>query len=452
MPIEKSCLYGTTCSAVEDAAAVEYAQAQAARRGPRIIPTIVTLMVRALEGLRRGKQLQEGGGQVPPLYTPAAVMRSETTPRREPRGHAVGRPGDVAEPRRGAQPAVETGPARQRHTALPAPPHNPGRPRSTGESGGRRPIAPLPPPERCANTNTSLVTPLWLHLSGVRGLALRCTKIPPYRLGKKFATSAHVGPVLLRSPVRRDPVIHSRLPPTLGGTGEKTLSTNVSTRWAGGGGVAGPRGISLHAAPQWTLGFNNEVLRADKGETRWPWSSAGKQGRGKQEIPEKTRLSVASSCTIPVSCENPKKRSRNAGPLKHHQSFKAADTVGPTMSWSRRADTFLRVVLSKHNLSAKCRQIIGPISVLSATVVSMTSDNGFLHGYTAYFWTSCRRRPGILPPSSRRRPRLPTIQLPQAHHLATIQRQQVWHLASIQQPQAWHLAAIQQLQIPKLVC
>ncbi|KAJ8888266.1 hypothetical protein PR048_007753 [Dryococelus australis] len=45
------------------------------------------------------------------------------------------------------------------------------------------------------------------------------------------------------------------------------------------------------------------VLRADVGEVRRIWSSAGMKGREKLEIPEETRRSVASSGTIP-KCEN----------------------------------------------------------------------------------------------------------------------------------------------------
>ncbi|KAJ8895752.1 hypothetical protein PR048_001090 [Dryococelus australis] len=48
-----------------------------------------------------------------------------------------------------------------------------------------------------------------------------------------------------------------------------------------------------------TPAHDNEVLRADEGEM----SSTEMQGRGKREIPEKTRRSVTSSGTIPT-CEN----------------------------------------------------------------------------------------------------------------------------------------------------
>ncbi|KAJ8885687.1 hypothetical protein PR048_011885 [Dryococelus australis] len=48
----------------------------------------------------------------------------------------------------------------------------------------------------------------------------------------------------------------------------------------------------------------NEVLRAVEGEARGKWSSSGTQGRGKQEIIEKTRQPAALSGTIPT-CENP---------------------------------------------------------------------------------------------------------------------------------------------------
>ncbi|KAJ8885905.1 hypothetical protein PR048_012111 [Dryococelus australis] len=50
--------------------------------------------------------------------------------------------------------------------------------------------------------------------------------------------------------------------------------------------------------------LNSEVLRADEGEARRVWSSAGMKGRGKRETPEKTRQPAASSGTIPT-CENP---------------------------------------------------------------------------------------------------------------------------------------------------
>ncbi|KAJ8869144.1 hypothetical protein PR048_030712 [Dryococelus australis] len=48
---------------------------------------------------------------------------------------------------------------------------------------------------------------------------------------------------------------------------------------------------------------NDEVLRADAGETTREWSSAGMRGWGKREIPEKNR--PASSGTIPT-CESPR--------------------------------------------------------------------------------------------------------------------------------------------------
>ncbi|KAJ8885892.1 hypothetical protein PR048_012098 [Dryococelus australis] len=50
--------------------------------------------------------------------------------------------------------------------------------------------------------------------------------------------------------------------------------------------------------------LNNEVLRADEGEMRREWISAGMRGRRKQDIFEKTRQPAASSGTIPT-CENP---------------------------------------------------------------------------------------------------------------------------------------------------
>ncbi|KAJ8867216.1 hypothetical protein PR048_031011 [Dryococelus australis] len=50
--------------------------------------------------------------------------------------------------------------------------------------------------------------------------------------------------------------------------------------------------------------LNSEVLRADKGEVRRVWSSAGMKGQGKREIPEKTHRPAASSSTIPT-CEYP---------------------------------------------------------------------------------------------------------------------------------------------------
>ncbi|KAJ8870035.1 hypothetical protein PR048_029046 [Dryococelus australis] len=49
---------------------------------------------------------------------------------------------------------------------------------------------------------------------------------------------------------------------------------------------------------------NSGVSRADEGEARRVWSSAGMQRRGKREIPEKTRRPAASSGTI-HTCENP---------------------------------------------------------------------------------------------------------------------------------------------------
>ncbi|KAJ8894830.1 hypothetical protein PR048_000137 [Dryococelus australis] len=50
--------------------------------------------------------------------------------------------------------------------------------------------------------------------------------------------------------------------------------------------------------------LNDEVVRADEGDARRVWNSSGMQGRGKQEIPEKTRGLAASSGTIP-KCEDP---------------------------------------------------------------------------------------------------------------------------------------------------
>ncbi|KAJ8875261.1 hypothetical protein PR048_023156 [Dryococelus australis] len=46
------------------------------------------------------------------------------------------------------------------------------------------------------------------------------------------------------------------------------------------------------------------VSRADEGEMMWEWSSARMQGRGKREIPEKTRRPETSSGKI-STCENP---------------------------------------------------------------------------------------------------------------------------------------------------
>ncbi|KAJ8879008.1 hypothetical protein PR048_019614 [Dryococelus australis] len=48
--------------------------------------------------------------------------------------------------------------------------------------------------------------------------------------------------------------------------------------------------------------LNKEVWRADGGEMRREWSTAGMQGRGKREIPEKTTRTAASSSLIPT-CE-----------------------------------------------------------------------------------------------------------------------------------------------------
>ncbi|KAJ8870017.1 hypothetical protein PR048_029028 [Dryococelus australis] len=42
------------------------------------------------------------------------------------------------------------------------------------------------------------------------------------------------------------------------------------------------------------------VLRADEDEARWIWISAGMEGRGKREIPEKTRRPAASTGMIPI--------------------------------------------------------------------------------------------------------------------------------------------------------
>ncbi|KAJ8874829.1 hypothetical protein PR048_022718 [Dryococelus australis] len=50
--------------------------------------------------------------------------------------------------------------------------------------------------------------------------------------------------------------------------------------------------------------INNNVLRADEGEMRREWSSAGMHAREKREISEKTRRPAASSGTIPT-CEHP---------------------------------------------------------------------------------------------------------------------------------------------------
>ncbi|KAJ8896988.1 hypothetical protein PR048_002334 [Dryococelus australis] len=46
------------------------------------------------------------------------------------------------------------------------------------------------------------------------------------------------------------------------------------------------------------VALNNEILRADAGTMRREWNTAGMQGRGKREIPEKTHRPAASSGTI----------------------------------------------------------------------------------------------------------------------------------------------------------
>ncbi|KAJ8878864.1 hypothetical protein PR048_019453 [Dryococelus australis] len=51
-------------------------------------------------------------------------------------------------------------------------------------------------------------------------------------------------------------------------------------------------------------GFNIEVLRVYEGEVRREWRSAGMQGRGKWEYPDKTRRTVSSSGPVPL-CGNP---------------------------------------------------------------------------------------------------------------------------------------------------
>ncbi|KAJ8868912.1 hypothetical protein PR048_030453 [Dryococelus australis] len=59
------------------------------------------------------------------------------------------------------------------------------------------------------------------------------------------------------------------------------------------------------------------VLRGNEGETRREWNCSGMQGRGKWEIPEKTRQPAASSGTIPT-CENMgSNRSATAAPRTH---------------------------------------------------------------------------------------------------------------------------------------
>ncbi|KAJ8891463.1 hypothetical protein PR048_003991 [Dryococelus australis] len=56
----------------------------------------------------------------------------------------------------------------------------------------------------------------------------------------------------------------------------------------------------MAAAGRWRQAYfwaalNTEVLRADEGEARCVWSSAGMKGREKRDIPEKTRIPAASS-------------------------------------------------------------------------------------------------------------------------------------------------------------
>ncbi|KAJ8888820.1 hypothetical protein PR048_008314 [Dryococelus australis] len=81
----------------------------------------------------------------------------------------------------------------------------------------------------------------------------------------------------------------------------------------------------------------------------------------------------------------------------------------------------------KHDLSAKCRQIVGPIPVLPATVVSMPEDNGvmsFLDRFQAVRkrqWPATQHRNDIQPS--------------QARHRSDIQPSQAWHRRDIQ-PQA----------------
>ncbi|KAJ8898468.1 hypothetical protein PR048_003828 [Dryococelus australis] len=65
----------------------------------------------------------------------------------------------------------------------------------------------------------------------------------------------------------------------------------------------------------WTA-LNIEVLRADEGEARLVWSSAGLKGRGKRKIPEKTRRPAASSGTIPTS-GNPGDPRPGLNPVRH---------------------------------------------------------------------------------------------------------------------------------------
>ncbi|KAJ8869954.1 hypothetical protein PR048_028965 [Dryococelus australis] len=57
----------------------------------------------------------------------------------------------------------------------------------------------------------------------------------------------------------------------------------------------------------WAAALNNEALRTDEGEMRLEWSGAGKQMRGKREIPMKTCQPMAPSGTIPT-CENPERQ------------------------------------------------------------------------------------------------------------------------------------------------
>ncbi|KAJ8877587.1 hypothetical protein PR048_022042 [Dryococelus australis] len=60
--------------------------------------------------------------------------------------------------------------------------------------------------------------------------------------------------------------------------------------------------------------LNIEVLRADEGQARRVWSSAGMQGRGKLEIPEKTGRPAASSITPGFEPGSPRGMDRRGNP------------------------------------------------------------------------------------------------------------------------------------------
>ncbi|KAJ8887562.1 hypothetical protein PR048_013778 [Dryococelus australis] len=151
-----------------------------------------------------------------------------------------------------------------------------------------------------AGGSTALVTCCHASQHRVQRLAPRTT----------IATSCHIiseaptassslprTPIALRGP--RD-----TFPPTWPVSVLSTLQTHGFNKDIASWRPSGGKYFTRVSEENWAA-LNIEVLRAEVGEVRWGWSSAGMQGRGGgREIHKKTRRLAASFGTI-STCENP---------------------------------------------------------------------------------------------------------------------------------------------------